>query len=172
VIVRSLRAGEEQAAAYALRDAFARGTFSRWVSPDSAERSAGLEAMFTGLLTHLPPGAEVDVTEDLDAAAIWLPPGSDVTTPPPPQARPAVLERFGRINAAIPNQPYWYLMFLGARTPGAGNGTALMQHRAELRPAALWTDCEENVMFYARHGFGSLSRDDAGGVSTWWLWRG
>ena len=171
MVVRSLRAGEEQAAAYVLRDAFTRGTLSRWVDPVEAVRAAGLEGMFTELLSHLPPGAEVDVTGDLDAVAIWQPPGSEVHSPPPPHARPEVAEAFARINAATPPQPFWYLMFLGARAGGAGGGTALLQHRATLRPAALWTDSERNVAFYERHGFGVLSRADADGVSTWWLWR-
>lgn len=169
--VRSLREGEQQAAAGTLRDAFARGTLSQWISPDESERRAGLEAMFTDLLTHLPAGTVVDVTDALDAVAIWQPPGGEVHSPPPPRARPEVADMFGRINAATPPQPFWYLMFLGARTAGTGSGTALMQHRADHRPAALWTDCEENVAFYARHDFRPLSREDSDGVSTWWLWR-
>lgn len=169
--VRSLRAGEEQAAAYVLRDAFMRGTFAKWISPVEEDRMAGLEAMFTEVLAQLPPGAEVDVTDALDAVAIWLPPGSEVHSPPPPHARPAVEDMFRRINAAAPSQPFWYLDFLGARTAGTGSGTALMQHRAGLRPAALWTNSEDNVAFYAGHGFRVLSREDGDDVSTWWLWR-
>lgn len=169
--MRSLRGGEQQAAADALREAFTRGTFSRWIHSDEVTRAAGLAAMFTDVLANLPPGAQVDVTGDVDAIAIWQPPGSDVRSSPPPDARPAVVEMFSRLNAATPGQPFWYLMFLGARTAGAGGGTALMQHRADLRPAALWTDSEQNVAFYERHGFRPLSCEEGDGVKIYWLWR-
>lgn len=169
--MRDLRDSDQQEAAHTLRDAFARSTFSQWIHPVEAERLAALERMFGHVLSHLPPGAEVDVTDGLGAVAIWLPPGSDVHNTPPPGARPAVLEVFSRINATTPAQPFWYLQFLGAKVPGAGGGTALMEHRAELRPAALWTDSEANVRFYGRYGFRPVRREEPDGVSFSWLWR-
>ena len=180
--VRAIRPGEEPAVAAALADAFQRDAFAIWLLPDPDERRAVLGGMFGGLVRGAPAGAILEVTDDLDAAALWLPPGTDVTSSPPPGSSAAVVDpfavndAFARVNAAIPPQPYWYLHFLGARTLGAGGGSALLRQRqretdAAGLPTALWTAAEVNLRFYAKNGYRVLERLDFDGASAWWLWR-
>jgi len=173
VTVRSLRPGEEPAAAVALCDAFDRDLLARWIYPEARRRRDRMGSMFTELVTDPPPGAVIDVTDDLDAVAIWQPPGSDVHRPPPPDTAEDVVRLFGAVGTAMPAQPFGYLMFLGSRTPGVGNGSALLRHRLALveGPTALWTGSPANVAFYESHRFRVLSRHDAVGASAWWMLR-
>ncbi len=128
-------------------------------------------AMFSELVSTPPPGAEIDVTDGIGGVAIWLRPGSVVHGSPPVGARAHVRQMFALLDQAAPTQPFWYLMFLGARTPGAGIGTALLQHRAECLPSALWTGSHANVGFYKSRGFRTISHHEVDGTSTWWLWK-
>lgn len=168
---------EEAPAVVALLvDAFDRQHFSRWAHPDVHARRAAIGARLTHTLETLPTDAITEVTPDLDASALWLSPGSDVSAQASPGAPDRVFKALECVNAAAPNQPFWYLSYLGARAPGAGRGSALLRHRlpiidAEGLPSALWTASEGNVAFYARHGFTVLQKMEFGGASGWWLWR-
>jgi hypothetical protein len=84
VVIREMRAGEERQVADALSEAFVRDAFAIWLMPDPVVRRETMRSLFEGLLTSRGPDVVVDVTDDLEAAAIWLPPGSDITAPPPP----------------------------------------------------------------------------------------
>ncbi len=77
-------------------------------------------ARFTHTLATLSTGATTEVTPDLDASALWLSPGSDVSAQASPGAPDRVFKALESVNAAAPNQPFGYLSYLGARTPGAG----------------------------------------------------
>lgn len=70
--IRPLEPGETSAAVAALVDAFERDPLSRWLFPDGETRRATHAELFGGLIAQT--SAVVDVTGDLDAAAIWLPP--------------------------------------------------------------------------------------------------
>ena len=172
--VRDLRPGEEQAAAAALTDAFQRDALAAWLWPEPATRTALLGGMFHELVTSPPPGALIEVTDDLDGVAIWLRPGSDIVVDAPPECRAEVAELIGQVGQAVPEQPFWYLEFLGSRTLGAGNGSALLRHRFAAignEATALWTGAEVNLSFYGKNGYRALSRHDAAGASAWWMWR-
>jgi GNAT superfamily N-acetyltransferase len=174
--VRALAEGEQSRVADTLAEAFQRDPLAGWLHPDPDERRATMGRRFQALLQDLPTGAVVEVTDDLGAAAIWLPPGSDLGNDAGPDSPAAVQEVFARVSALEPPQPFWYLEFLGARVRGAGGGSALLRHRLPLvdaagLPTALWTGAEANVGFYARHGFRVLHQLDFEGAGAWWLWR-
>jgi len=159
-----------------LVEAFDREHFSRWAYFDVHARQAAMSDRFTHTLETLPTDAIAEVTHNLDAFALWLSPGSDIRAQASPGAPDRVAKALESINAAAPNQPFWYLSFLGARKPGGGRGSTLLRHRlpiidAEGLPSALWTASEGNVAFYARHGFRVLQKMEFGGASGWWLWR-
>jgi ribosomal protein S18 acetylase RimI-like enzyme len=85
-----------------------------------------------------------------------------------------------RIEVAHPLQEHYYLSVLGT-DPGRrreGIGSALIQPVLELcdaerTPAYLETATEENVGFYARHGFEVQRRLElpGGAPPLWLLWR-
>jgi GNAT superfamily N-acetyltransferase len=122
------------------------------------------------------PEAVVDVTDDLDGVAIWYPPGrypepGEDATPAARAGSSALLEA---IETARPPGRFWFLAFLGARTPGRGAGSALVRHRLAriTGSSALWTGNEANLDFYARFGFRAESLHEAPGACAFWLIRG
>lgn len=172
--VRALRAGEQDQAAQSLADAFQEGVLACLLMPDPDVRRAGLLAMFSALLDDPPPGAVVEVTDDLDGVAIWQRPASTVAVAAPPAAPAEVSRLFDEVAAGTPRQPFWYLCFLGAGTPGAGNGSALVRHRLNEignAPTALWTAAEVNLGFYGSLGYRVLTQHDVAGATAWWMWR-
>lgn len=152
--------------------AFQEDPFLSYLLPGRAKRIAGLPNMF-GLLFKLghPYGA-VDVTLNVEAAAIWKPPGAwhipfwqYITN------GPQFLDVFGasalraflamdRIERRHPHEPHWYLQAIGT-TPalqGKGFGGVLLRHRlamidADGLPAYLEASKESNVPLYANFGF-------------------
>ena len=175
--VRNATAADLDSAAASLTTAFDRDPFSMWVVPDPAERAVGMRAMFEARLADVvAQGGTVLVTEDLGAAAIWLPPGMSADHSGPPDARPEVTSAFEAIHRTHPIRPHWYLDILGSASGQGGRGSALVGHMlavtdAAAMPTALWTGNERNLDFYGKHGYGVVERLDFEGASVWWLWR-
>ena len=109
------------------------------------------------------------VTDDLGAAALWLPPG--VSADPelmgavfaraiPPERHAIggeVGEMMGRHH---PTEPHWYLPLIGVdpARQGRGLGSALLKHTLRLcdaqgLPAHLESSNPRNTPLYQRHGF-------------------
>lgn len=99
------------------------------------------------------------------------PPGSDRSLRSPPSARP---------SAAIRGGEHWYLAALGTDPEAQGRGLAA----AVLAPvldgcdtdglgAYLESSKEQNLPFYARHGFAVTGTIDLsrGGPRLWTMWR-
>lgn len=170
-LVRPMATGEEDAVADVLTTAFDRDPLAQWFFPDAAIRQAAYRQLFEQATRELAPGALVDVTDTLDAAAIWNPPGHVPSWTPPPNTTPAAATLFAALEASMPPPPFWYLEFLGARTSGSGGGSALMRSRlANLSgPIAFWTANEANLDFYQRFGCTLAGRADAPGIRAWWL---
>jgi len=177
ITVREATPADLESAAASLATAFDRDPLSQWIVPDAEGRLEGMRAMFEHRLPEaVGQGATVLVTDDLGAAAVWLPPGMNGDAVPPPDAREEVVAFFSAINAAHPIRPHWYLEWLGAKEGQAGRGSALVRHMLETTdsagmPTALWTSTERNLDFYGKHGYTVLERIDLGAVSGWWLWR-
>ena len=154
-----------------------RGKGQGWMT---AEYSL-LPAVFRAFITDAGPfdrtwGATLPAEHDhhLVGAAIWVPPGGM----PRPFRRELLMQlRLGRLllrgsNLAIglrllsavdrvhPHEPHWYLGLLGTdpTMQGRGVGAALLEPTlaradGEGMPCYLETQKEENLSFYARHGF-------------------
>lgn len=172
-LVRPMADGEQRAVAAALADAFDRDPLAQWLYPDAGKRLAKHLGMFESAAQGVTPNVLIDVTDDLQAAAIWHPPGHPRNWDAPPDAAPAAAELFAALGATMPSQPFWYLEFLGARTAGSGGGSALMRHRLGLLsgPVVLWTANEANMGFYQRFGCAVVGRVGVAGATAWWLER-
>jgi GNAT superfamily N-acetyltransferase len=118
--------------------------------------------------------------------AAWIPPGSDeVMMEIDRSMRPALSAAEARhgemwewIAGNFPDEPFWYLDHIAAdaRHRRAGAGTALIQHGLAFAdrdgvPAFLETGRPENVRYYERRGFRTISDNDApgGGPHIWFM---
>lgn len=143
----------------AMRWAFARAEdYTRW-------QPAFMMAMAGRAFAH----GTAFVTDDLGAAALWLPPGvagdPELMGPiferaiPPERAEVGgeVGELMGRHH---PTEPHWYLPLIGVdpACQGRGLGSALLKHTLRLcdaqgSAAYLESSNPRNVSLYGRHGF-------------------
>lgn len=130
-------------------------------------------------------------TEGDEGAAVWAPPGEWSLQPTEIlRFAPSMLRSFGRrtvrsmkvlsvIEAHHPEEPHWYLEFLGTDPAhqGKGVGSALIQPMLdrcdqEGLGAYLESSKERNVPFYARFGFEVTERITLpGGADEWLMWR-
>jgi GNAT superfamily N-acetyltransferase len=175
----------------ALARAFHDDPVMAWFFPDDAAR-VDLNARFfkmrvRGLLAQ----EEVYTTDDQAGAACWAQPGRWEMGPLEglrfalrvaalTRTRTPLLARGWQIvDAAHPREPHWYLAILGTEPArcGEGIGSALLQpvlddcDRNEVG-AYLESSKEENIAFYARHGFrvtDELTLPD--GPPIWPMWR-
>lgn len=118
--------------------------------------------------------------------AAWIPPGSDGAMLDIDRAiRPTLIgaetrhaEMWEWISEHFPKEPFWYLDHIAVDPGhrGGGIGTALIQHGLAFAdhdgvPAFLETGRPENVGYYERRGFRTISDDDApgGGPHIWFM---
>jgi hypothetical protein len=75
--------------------AFNRDPFNQWIFPDPTTREARLTELFSSLtIRSVAHGAIVEVTEDVEAAALWDPPGTAVSEEGATEFRPEVVNAF------------------------------------------------------------------------------
>lgn len=168
-----------------------------WMLPDEASRLRRLRGAFTVLLreVHLGHGASEHTGRSggVEAAALWDPPGQ-WRTPFSAQVRQAVplmrafgtrlpvaLRALSRVESHHPEEPHWYLAFLGTdpQAQGKGLGTVLMRSRLDRcdearMPAYLESSKESNVPYYEKFGFKvtrELRMPGNGAPPVWLMWR-
>jgi GNAT superfamily N-acetyltransferase len=167
-----------------------------WIWPDDQARLRRLTRFFAASTRwqHLAAGG-VEVARnggDIGAVAIWDPPGRwEASRAQEWLMLPGLLRAFGKqmsvaeevlgtMHAAHPEQPHWYLGFLGSdpTVRGAGFGQALMRSRLdrcdhEHAPAYLEASKPDLVPYYMRFGFeetGKLVLPN-GGPPVFPMWR-
>jgi GNAT superfamily N-acetyltransferase len=118
--------------------------------------------------------------------AAWIPPGSEqVMMDIDRSMRPTLAAMGSRhedmwewIADNFPREPFWYLDHLAVATEhrGTGLGAALIRHGLAFAdrdgvPAFLETGRPENVGYYERRGFTTISDEDApgGGPHIWFM---
>ena len=167
-----------------------------WVIPRPETRRRVLPRFFAAMIRHLYlPTDEVYTTGNLDAAALWLPPGnaapatSDVLRLASrvllllPLVGRALIRAPGMLrllDAHHPKEPHYYLALLGTEPARQGHGigsamleTQLARCDAEGIPAYLESSNGRNVPLYARHGF-EVTKElvlAPSGPSMWLMWR-
>jgi GNAT superfamily N-acetyltransferase len=137
------------------------------------------------------PFGAIDVTQRVEAAAIWRPPytwhiplhqyltnGPKLLAIFGPYALRA-LQSMDRLEARHPREPHWYLQAIGTdpTLQGKGYGGALLRHRlagvdAAGVPAYLEASKESNVPLYANFGFAVTGEIKMpGGPILYPMWR-
>ena len=189
--VRLAREADFPAMARVLARAFHDDPLTAWLYPRERTRDRHVEHSFRLSLRRLAPQGQLYTTPDHAGAALWALPGQwredlrqslQMLSLLPPLL-PRILRTMramSRIEEAHPLQEHFYLSVLGT-DPGRrrrGIGSALIRPVLERCdhegiPAYLETATEENVGFYARHGFEVLRRLDlpGGAPPLWLLWR-
>ncbi|OGD45336.1 hypothetical protein A3K69_02195 [Candidatus Bathyarchaeota archaeon RBG_16_57_9] len=194
-LIRVARARDIPALVETLSHAFDADPVLSWVIRGDGKRPVALRRLFTFILKEGVPHGEVAATDELDACAVWVPPG--VWAEPPGlleslRMLPETLRwtglgrlrRFMEMDTAEherrPRTPHYYLAILGVlpRRQRTGLGSALLGHTLgrldeEGMPAYLESSNPANVPFYERHGFRAVDkiRLSGGGPSELCMWR-
>ncbi|HEY1739848.1 MAG TPA: GNAT family N-acetyltransferase [Acidimicrobiia bacterium] len=189
--VRRAERRDIDALATTLALAFDDDPLTTWLFPDAAARRRKLPAFFRALLRASLPFGEVYTASDAHAAAIWNPPGTfpmgwykdaklGVTT-----ARLVGL-RLSSIAGGLlyfqshhPKERHWYLQMLGTQPDwqGKGVGSAIIApvlERCDRTGERVYLESskEQNIPFYARHGFEVTDEVHIPrGPTVWAMWR-
>jgi ribosomal protein S18 acetylase RimI-like enzyme len=167
--------------------AFAKDEAVRTLYPSEAEYRRHFPGFMIAFGGRAFDAGVVDEDYFLRAAALWFPPGIEpdgeailayleATMPP---ERLAMLGTGMEIqNAMHPQQPHWYLPWMGVRRDAQGNGVGsallangLARVDADGLPAYLEATNWRNAAFYARYGFEVMGVVEAPGypeiVAMW-----
>lgn len=175
-----------------LSDSFAEDPMFNWLFPNTR-----LYPYFFRMLArdvYLPRGI-VHIEEEGRAAALWLPPEERLKLAPRLRllrfglrlirehgVRPVwrVLRQGAVFSNHHPQEPHYYLQFIGCRRgeQGRGIGAALLKQGTRIcdergMPAYLECSNPRNVPLYERHGFVIRGQQAVGknGPMAWFMWR-
>jgi GNAT superfamily N-acetyltransferase len=167
----------------------------QWIIRRDNKRPEALRGAFSYFLKDSIPHGEVTTTDDLNACAIWLPPGVWSEKPSIPLYINMLLQavkwsglnrirRFVEVDngeyARKPDTPHYYLAILGVHPDhqGEGRGGMLIKHTLEwvdeLQMAAYLENSNKvNQPLYERFGFKTVNsfRLRNGGPMEWCMWR-
>lgn len=176
--IKTATASDEAHAIAVIALAFGADPAARWTWPDPQQYLLHFPSFVKALAGKAFEHASAYYIDGYAGAALWLPPGitPDETALLTLLQRTgsalvqndvlAVFEQMGRYH---PQEPHWYLPFVGIdpTQQGKGYGAALMQHA--LAPcdrdhtlAYLESSNPKNIPFYERHGFELLGTIQAG----------
>jgi GNAT superfamily N-acetyltransferase len=176
-----------------LARAFHEDPVARWACRPDALRPRVVERLFGMRLRDIHPVGEIWTDDELRSAAVWAAPDKWHTTTRQDLAyatcllHPRLMPRMPmvvtgllgaqKVHPAVP--PHWYLAILGTDPSAQGHGLGSAMMRPILEEcdrdgvgAYLESSKEQNLAFYARHGFRVTSeRDLPRGPRLWPMWR-
>jgi GNAT superfamily N-acetyltransferase len=146
----------------------------RWLVPNDAQRRRSAAIFYSRFVDACWPHGEVYTACGGVGAALWVPPGMNLVADEEAEAflrdllesagdeaasaRSAQL--FEMLDEHHPEEPCWYLAFMGvdpkAQGQGIGSGllaAVLSAADRDQAPAYLEASCPENRQLYERHGF-------------------
>jgi ribosomal protein S18 acetylase RimI-like enzyme len=167
--IKSATTADEAAVIAVLTLAFSMDPVMRWMYPTAQQYLTHFPSFVRAFGGSAFARGSAYYSDDYAGAALWLP--SD--TPFDKEALRSVLyqsvaerERtdlfavFGQMMSHHPNEPHWYLPFIGVDLmhQGQGHGAALMEHvlapcDREQKLAYLESTNPRNISLYQRHGF-------------------
>lgn len=190
VRVRQVLAEDFGPLAELLARAFHDDPVTAWFYPDPVRRPRQARRFFAIRLRQLVRHRLSFTTADRAGAALWTPPGrwrdgllASLRMLP---MLPALAPRIGQATRAVreierhhPSAPHYYLSVLGTEPERQGEGIASALLAPVLRccdeagaAAYLESSREENLPFYARHGFAVSERIELPeGPPLWLMWR-
>ena len=159
--------------------------------PDPATRPRDAAALWRLLVRSAQRYDWLWVTDGVEAAAVWIPPGGTELTPEDadgleayltdaagPDVAAEILAIFAAFEHAHPSEPHFYLSLLGTHADhrGRGLGTALLEHGLALvderrMPVHLESCNPVNDALYRRLGFeasGEVAAPSGHVVTTMW----
>jgi GNAT superfamily N-acetyltransferase len=189
--VRKASSGDVGPISAMLARAFDDDPLMTWMFPAAAGRDRRLPLLFRTLLRTTLPFGEVYTTEDVQGAAFWNPPG---TFPLGWRTNARVGLTMARLlrlrilyctpgllyfDSHHPKERHWYLQMLGTdpEWQGKGVGSALLApvlQRCDDTGERVYLEAskEENISFYARHGFAvGEEMQVPNGPKMWTMWR-
>ncbi len=189
--IRTAQASDVGALATTLTRAFDDDPLTTWLFPNDAARRRKLPSFFRALLRASLPFGEVYATDDRQCTAIWNPPGTfpmdrftdarlGINTARLVGTRIATRARgLLYIESHHPKEPHWYLQMLGTdpdhQSRGAGSAIlAPVLERCDHKRERVYLESskEQNIPFYARHGFEVTEEIHVPrGPILWAMWR-
>lgn len=168
--VREVERVDVPSAAASLAKAFYDDPVCKYAWPEDAKRPGRSQRFFATSINTLWRRREVHSDEEFSSVAVWAPPDqwqiparslpSVVATSIRTRLRVKALAAYLRTDALHPEEPHWYLEFLGTvpAKQGTGAGSRVLTaglERAdeEGRPVWAWSSNPRNLAFYHRHGF-------------------
>lgn len=160
-----------------LVSAFAGDPVERWLYPDDEQYALHFPRFLAAFGGAAFSARSVWMIADFAAVALWLPPDRApdgeaivaVLGESVPSAKLAeTFEVLEQMAAVHPNDPHWYLPWLGVAASGQGQGmgSRLLTHGlatvdSHHLPAYLETPSPRTVPFYQRHGFELVGQTQA-----------
>lgn len=192
--VRRATAWDRGGVVAVLAAAFADDPVFAWIEPDPVARRAALPEVFDGFAAAFARHDATDLARVDGApagAGLWSPPGVEAVHPDDGPALETALaalapDALGRMVACLeafaavhPEEPAWYLAFLGSvpAHQGVGVGSALLRSvldRCDQRGEAAYLEATSprSRVLYERHGFRLLREVPLpDGPSAYAMWR-
>jgi N-acetylglutamate synthase-like GNAT family acetyltransferase len=165
-----------------------------WLVFQDGQRLARIERFFTISLERFArPYDQIYTTPELNGAALWIPPGKwggnllqqllalpDLMRITGPRHLLTKIKAIQAVEKIHPATAHYYLITLGVEPhfQRKGIGSVLLQPILQLCdeqqiPAYLETAKEQNLSFYARHGFQvrEIIKMPQAGPTLWTMWR-
>ena len=149
--------------------AFCEDPFVRWAINDSHQYLTRYSELFKASIKTAISNRTAYVTAGFSAVAVWFPPAiyaddQDIVTAiqdlGPCPLKDLMEESFEQFLTYHPQEPHWYMPFMGVEPSfqGLGMGSALLKYSLQecdrtQHLAYLEASSERNVYFYERHGF-------------------
>jgi ribosomal protein S18 acetylase RimI-like enzyme len=154
--------------------AFAADPVIRWLFPDTQDHLLAFPTLLRLVGADALAGAgSTDVVAEGLGAALWVSPGTEIDADPvvallqravAPARHEAVVGFLEQVQEHHPDEPHWYLPFIGVdpRAQGHGHGGQLLRLGASRcdadgLPAYLEASSPRNRALYERHGFEAVA---------------
>ena len=177
-IIKTVATSDEASVVATVVLAFSADPAARWTWPDPQQYLMHFPSFVKALGGNAFEKGGAYSVDRHAGAALWLPPGvgpdEDALMPLLQRTGSAAVQKdllsvFEQMERYHPQDPHWYLPFIGIdpSQQGKGYGAALMQHALDAcdrdhAPAYLESSNPRNIPLYERHGFELLGTIQVG----------